>query len=136
MEYTAALEERLEIQDRKIEELEDHGCTMSINPTNTAAEITLSGSSIRSSGSRVNVQLAEMKPVTQKMAQTVSPQATSVAALTRHITNNGSGGGGRNGGVGGQTTVKKDKHECNNYKRMVWHKEADCPEYERNKNKR
>ena len=74
---------------------------MSIPPTNTAAESTLSGSSSRSSGSTVDVQLAEMKSAMQKMAETVSSQATSVAALTRHIANNGGGGGGRNGSVGG-----------------------------------
>ena len=42
------------------------------------------------------------------MAETVSSQATSVAALTQHIANNGGGGGGRNGGVGrigGHTTI-------------------------------
>ena len=59
-----------------------------------------------------------------------------MAALTRHKANNGGGGGGRNGGVGCPTTVKKDKHEHEKCKRMVWHKEADCLEYERNKHKR
>ena len=72
----------------------------------------------------------------QKMAATVSPQVTLVASLTKHISKNGVGRGGRNGGVGGQPTVKKDKHKCEKCKRMVWHKEASCTEYERNKHKR
>ena len=55
------MEERSEIQDRNIEELENHGCTVSIPPTDTAAASTISGSSGRSSGSRVDFQLAEMK---------------------------------------------------------------------------
>ena len=59
-----------------------------------------------------------------------------MADLTRHIANNGDGGRGRNGGVGGQPTVKKDKHECDKCKRTVWHKESDCLEYERNKHTR
>ena len=54
MEYIAALKERSEIQDRKIAELENHGRTVSIPPTDTAAASTLSGSSIRSSGITVD----------------------------------------------------------------------------------
>ena len=130
MEYNAALEERLGIQDRKIAEVENHGRTVSITSTNTSASSTLSGSSSRSSSSTVDIQLADIKAEMQKMAETVSSQATSVAALTRHIANNGSGGGGRNvgvGSVGGHTTIKRDKYECKKCKRMVWHKEADCP---------
>ena len=51
------------------------------------------------------------------MADMVSSQATLVAYLTRHIANNGSGRGrgginGGVGGIGGHTTIKKDKHEC------------------------
>ena len=82
MECIAALEERSEIQDKKIAELENHGHTVSIPLTDTAETSALSGSSIQSSGSMVNVQLAEMKAAMQKMAETVSSQATSVAALT------------------------------------------------------
>ena len=111
MEYIAALEERLAIQDRKITEIENHGRTVSITPTDTSATSNLSGSSSRSSGSTVNVQLADMKATMQKMAETVSSQATLVAALIRHIPNNGGGGGGRNSGVGSHITVKKYKHE-------------------------
>ena len=88
-----------------------YGRTVSITPTDTTAASTLSGSSIQSSGRTVDFQLAEMKAAMQKMAETVSSQATSVAALTRHIANNGGGGGGRTGGVGGHTTVKNDKKE-------------------------
>ena len=72
------------------------------------------------------------------MAETVSSQATSVAALTRHIANKGGGVGGRTVGIlglVGHTTIKKDKHECEKCKRMVWQKEADCPDRERNKHK-
>ena len=82
MECIAALEERSEIQDKKIAELENHGHTVSIPLTNTAATSALSGSSIQSSGSMVNVQLAEMKAAMQKMADTVSSRATLVVALT------------------------------------------------------
>ena len=71
----------------------------------------------------------------QKMAKTVSSQATSVDALTRHIANNGGGGGGINGGVGGHTTVKTDNIECEKCKKIVWHKESHCPEYECNNDK-
>ena len=95
---------------------------MSIPPTNTAAASTISGSSIRSSGSTVDVQIADTKAAMQKMAETFSSQATSVAALARHIANNDGVGGVRNGGVGGvggHTTIKKDKHECEKCKRMV-----------------
>ena len=60
-----------------------------------------------------------MKAAMQKMAETVSSQETSLAALTQHIANNRGGGGWRNGGVGGHTTAKKDKHECKKCKRMV-----------------
>ena len=102
-----ALEERSEIQDIKIVEIENRGRTVSIPPTNTAVSITLSGSSSWSSGIMVDVQIAEMKAAMQKFSETVSSQATSVAALTRHISNNGVKGGGRNGGVGGHTTVKR-----------------------------
>ena len=130
------LEERSEIQDRKIAELENHGRTVSITPTDTTAASTLSGSSSQSSGRTVDFQLAEMKAAMQKMAETVSSQATLVAALTQHIANNGGGVRGINCGVGGHTTVKKYNHECDKCKRIVWHKEADFPEYERNKHKR
>ena len=99
------------IQDRKIAELENHGRTVSITPTDTTAASTLSGSSSQSSGRTVDFQLAEMKAAMQKMAETVSSQATLVAALTQNIANNGGGGGGRTGGVGGHTTVKNDKNE-------------------------
>ena len=61
MGYIAALEERSAIQDRKIAELENHSRTVSIPPTDTAAASTLTGSISRSSGSTVDVQLAEMK---------------------------------------------------------------------------
>ena len=101
MEYISALEERSTIQDRKFAELKNHGRTVSINPTDTAAVSTLLGRSRRSSGSTVDIQLVEIKAAIQKMAETVSSQATSVAALTQNIANNGGGGGGRNGGVGG-----------------------------------
>ena len=117
-------------------ELENHGHTISISPTDTAVESTLSGSISRSSGSTFDIQLVEIKSAIQKMADTVSSQATSVAALTRHIANNGGGSGGINGVVCGHTTIKKDKHECEKFKRVVWHKEEDCPDYERNKHKR
>ena len=126
MEYIAALEERSAIQDRKIAELENHSRTVSIPPTDTSAASTLLGNSIRSSSSTVDVQLAEMKYSMQKMAKTVSSQATLVADITQHIANNSGRGGGRNGGVGGHTTIKKDKHECKKCKRMVWQKGADC----------
>ena len=105
MEYIAALEERSAIQDRKIAELENHGRAVSIPPTDTAAASTLLGGIIRSRGSKVNIQLMEIKAAMQKIAETVSSQATLVAALTQQITNNGGGGGGRNGGVGGHTTI-------------------------------
>ena len=55
MEYIAALEERSEIQDRKIAELENHGRTVSSPPNNTEAASTLLGSRIRSSGITVDV---------------------------------------------------------------------------------
>ena len=135
MEYIAALKERSEIQDRKIAELENHGRTVSIPPTDTAAEITLSGRNSLISGSTVDVNLAEIKADMHKMAETVSSQETSVASLTRHIANNSGGGGGGNGGVGGHIAVNKDNHECKKCNRMMWHKEADFPEYERNKHK-
>ena len=77
------------IQDRKIAELENHGRTVSIPPTGTAAASTLSGRSSRSSSITVYVQLAEMKAAMQKMAETVSSQATLAVDLTRHIANNG-----------------------------------------------
>ena len=64
----------------------------------------------------------------QKMAETVSSQATLVASLTKHIAKNGGGGGGRDGGVGSQPTVKKYKNGCEKCKKMAWHKEADFPE--------
>ena len=72
MEYIAALEERLAIQDRKIEELENHSHTVSIPPIDTAAASNLLGRSRWSSGSRVAVQLADMQAAMQKMADTVS----------------------------------------------------------------
>ena len=115
MEYIAELEERSMVQDRKIAELENHGRTVSITLTDTAEASTLLGSSSRSSGITVDIHIVEIKSAMQKMAEMVSSQATLVAALTRHIANNGSGRGGRNGGVGGiggHTTIKKDKHEC------------------------
>ena len=136
-ECIAALEKRLAIQDKTIAELENHGCNVSIHPTDTAAASKQSGISSRNSGSTVDIQIAEIKAAMQKMAETVSSQATSVAAITQHIANNG--GGGRYGGVGGvvcHTTIKKDKHKCEKCKRMVWHKEVDCPEFEQNKHKR
>ena len=76
------MQERLAIQEKKIVELENHGHTVSIPPTDTAAVITLLGSSSRSSRSTVDVQIAEMKAAMQKMAETVSSQATLVVALT------------------------------------------------------
>ena len=117
MEYIAELEERSMVQDRKMAELENHGRTVSITLTDTAEASTLLGSSSRSSGITVDIHIVEIKSAMQKMAEMVSSQATLVAALTRHIANNGSGSGrgGRNGGVGGiggHTTIKKDKHEC------------------------
>ena len=132
MEYIAALEERLSIQDRKIKELENHSRTVSIPPTDTSAASTISGISSQSSGSRVD----EMKAAMQKMSETVSSQETLVAYFTKHIANNGGGGGGSNGGDGGKPTVKKDNHKCKKCKKMVWHKEEDFLEYERNTHKR
>ena len=61
MEYIAALEERSTVQDRKIAELDNHGRTVSITPTGTAAASTLLGSSRRSSSSTVNIQIVEIK---------------------------------------------------------------------------
>ena len=86
---------------------------MSIPPTDTAEASTLSGIRSQSSSSTVDVQFAEMKYAMQKMAETVSSKLTLVAALNRHIANNGGigngrGSGGRNGGiggVGGHTTI-------------------------------
>ena len=117
MEYIAELEERSMVQDRKMAELENHGRTVSITLTNTAEASTLLGRSSQSSGITVDIHIVEIKSAMQKMTEMVSSQATLVAALTRHIANNGSGSGrgGRNGGVGGiggHTTIKKDKHEC------------------------
>ena len=66
MDYIAALEERSEIQDRKIVELENHGRTVSIPPINTLAASTLSGRNIRSSSSMVNIHLAKIKSAMQK----------------------------------------------------------------------
>ena len=105
------------VQDRKIAELENHGRTVAITLTDTAEASTLLGSSSRSSGITVDIHIVEIKSAMQKMTEMVSSQAILVAALTRHIANNGSGSGrgginGGVGGIGGHTTIKKDKHEC------------------------
>ena len=42
MEYITSLEERLAIQDRNIKDLENHGRTVSIPPTDTATVSTIS----------------------------------------------------------------------------------------------
>ena len=72
----------------------------------------------------------------KKIVETVLSQANSVAALTKKIENNGVGGRVRNGGDGSHPAVNKDKHKCEKCKKMVWQKEADFPEYERNNHKR
>ena len=45
------------------------------------------------------------------MAETVSSQATLVAALTQYKAKNDGGGRGISDGVDGHTIVKQDKHE-------------------------
>ena len=85
-----------------------------------------------------------MNAAMQKMDETVSSQVTSVAYLTKHTpknrgggdrTNSG-GGSGRNGRVDGQPKLEREKHKCQKCKMMVWQKESNCPDYERNKSKR
>ena len=81
---------------------------MTIPVTNTAVASTITensgrSSSIQSSSSKLDLQFAKMKAVMQKMNETVFSQATSVAALTKHVAKHGGGGGGTNGGgVGGK----------------------------------
>ena len=68
-----------------------------------------------------------MNAATQKLAETVFPEATAVAALTKHVAKNGvggggtnnGGGGGKNGGGDGQPKVEREKHICSKCKMMV-----------------
>ena len=68
-----------------------------------------------------------MKAATQKMAETVSPEATAVAALTKHVAKNGDGGGrtnnggggGKNGRGDGKPKVEREKHISPKVKMMV-----------------
>ena len=106
--YIAVMEDRAEIQDRRIEEMDNHNHTMKIPVTNTAAASTIIESSDRRSSSRSNsskldLHFSDMKAAIQKMAKTVSSQETSVAALTKHVAKHGGGGSRTNGGGGGCT---------------------------------
>ena len=127
------MEDWAEMQDRRIEELENHDHTMKVPATDTAAASTITENSGWIRSSKLDLQFAKMKAAIQKMADTVLSQATSVDSLTNHVAKNGGRGGRKNGGGNGQPKVVREKHICANCKIMVWHKDSNCPEYKRKK---
>ena len=71
MEYIAAMEDRAEIQDIILDEMENHDRTMTIPATDTAVASTVTENSVWSSSSNLDPQFADMKAAMQKIDETV-----------------------------------------------------------------
>ena len=138
LEYIAAMEERAEMVDTRIKELEscgDHVVTGSTTNTTTASTITgSSGRSSRSSISKVERQMTEIQTPMTAMAASISAQSAVMTALSKKVASGGSGGRVRCN-RDKQTNSKTEKYECPKCKQFVWHKRSGYPEYEYNKHK-
>ena len=75
----------MEVQDRKIEDLENHNRAMTVPAIDTSSESTITESSVQSSISNIDLQFTKMKAAMHKMAETILSQATSVASLTKQL---------------------------------------------------
>ena len=147
-EYIAALEEKAALQDEHIEELLAHGPPTLVPTTDiaaTASTITSESSRHSSASSASTQQLTELQASLAAMIKTVTTQAAAITALTKQVADGASTREDRRRGDGRRTSVRRgdrdkkpptEKHACPKCKLQVWHKEENCPEQERNSQKR
>ena len=147
-EYIAALEEKAALQDEHIEELLMHGPPTLVPTTDIAAAASTitSGSSRHSSASSASTQhLTKLQASLAAMIKTVATQAAEMTAFTKQVADGASTRDDSRRGDGRKTSDRRgdgdknpptEKHACPKCKLQVWHKEENCPEYERNSPKR
>ena len=144
-EYIAALEEKAALQDEHIEELLAYSPPALVPTTDVAAAAsTITSGSSRHSSARTQ-QLTELQAYLAAMIKTVATQAAAMTALTKQVANGASTRDDGRRGDGRRTSDRRgngdkkpptEKHACPKCKLQVWHKEENCPEYERNSHKR
>ena len=134
-EYIAAMEERATLQDSHIDDLMERGPTTTIPATDGASAASVITRGSNRSVSTTGHQLNKLQSDLATLITAVSSQASAMTALTNQVAAGKRDGGGGNGTRTGDKNPK-EKHTCTKCKLLVWHKEENCPECERNTDKR
>ena len=125
-EYVAALEDKYNVQAKRIIELKDSldGQTVLVNATYYATSAVSTGS---------RKELTKIRSMMKQLVYSVTSQAATVATLSTKINGSSSGGAGWN------TDKKKARpslHVCAYCKQELYHKDTNCLEMGSNKTKR